>query len=81
MRDLNCGTKPAFCDALKFRKCLIPADGFYESQKPGKAKQPSLRRRGSVFVLCWITLLGGVLIMMGQRSSAWQSALSWSKRW
>jgi putative SOS response-associated peptidase YedK len=33
-------TKPAFRDPLKFRKCLIPADGFYEWQKRGNSKQP-----------------------------------------
>ena len=39
-RSETAGTKRAFRDALKFRRCLIPADGFYEWQKTGKAKQP-----------------------------------------
>jgi putative SOS response-associated peptidase YedK len=33
-------TKPAFRDPLKFRRCLIPVDGFYEWQRRGSAKQP-----------------------------------------
>ena len=32
--------KPAFCVALKKRRCIIPADGFYEWQQTGKLKQP-----------------------------------------
>ena len=34
-------TKPLFRDAIKKRRCLIPADAFYEWQKlGGKAKKP-----------------------------------------
>ena len=32
--------KPAFRDAMKKRRCLIPADGFYEWQKTTSGKQP-----------------------------------------
>jgi putative SOS response-associated peptidase YedK len=32
--------KPSFKDAFKWRRCLIPAEGFYEWQKLGKIKQP-----------------------------------------
>jgi putative SOS response-associated peptidase YedK len=39
-RSETASTKPAFRDALKSRRCLIPADAFYEWQKTGKAKQP-----------------------------------------
>jgi len=33
-------TKPAFRDPFKFRRCLIPADAFYEWRRTGAAKQP-----------------------------------------
>lgn len=32
--------KPAFRNPLKFRRCLIPADGFYEWKRTAGAKQP-----------------------------------------
>jgi putative SOS response-associated peptidase YedK len=38
-------TKPAFRAAFRQRRCLILADGFYEWQKTGHAKQPYYIRR------------------------------------
>jgi putative SOS response-associated peptidase YedK len=39
-RSETAGMKPAFRDALKCHRCLIPADAFYEWQRIGKTKQP-----------------------------------------
>ena len=33
-------TKPAFREAIRKRRCLIPADAFYEWKKNGKVKTP-----------------------------------------
>jgi putative SOS response-associated peptidase YedK len=55
-RSETASLKPAFRDPLKFRRCLIPADGFYEWQRTGKAKQPYCFaiREGELFAFAGI---------------------------
>lgn len=39
-RGESVNDKPAFRDAMKRRRCLFPADGFYEWRRDGAVKQP-----------------------------------------
>lgn len=39
-RSETAASKPAFGNALKSRRCLIPADGFYEWRRTSRLKQP-----------------------------------------
>jgi putative SOS response-associated peptidase YedK len=54
--------KPAFRNAMKRRRCLIPADGFYEWKRDGAVKRPFyIRRRGGglvAFAGLWETWVG-----------------------
>lgn len=54
--------KPAFRNAMKRRRCLIPADGFYEWKRDGAIKRPHYIRRkdGAPFAFAglWETWMG-----------------------
>jgi len=44
-RSETAAGKPAFRDSVRHRRCLVPADGFYEWRKSAKAKRPMAIRR------------------------------------
>jgi putative SOS response-associated peptidase YedK len=58
--------KPTFRTAFRKRRCLIPADGFYEWQKVSNQKQPSYVHRADnrpfVFAGLWERWDGGPVI-------------------
>lgn len=39
-------SRPAFRDAIRYRRCLLPADGWYEWQRDGTRKQPYFMTSG-----------------------------------
>ena len=62
------GEKPAFRESVAHRRCVVPADGFYEWQKSAGGKQPFLLRlnKGAPFGFaglwdCWRGSGGQVL--------------------
>jgi putative SOS response-associated peptidase YedK len=55
--------KPAFRDAFRRRRCLIPADGFYEWKAVDKGKQPY-----------YISLRSGEPMALGGLWESWRGA-------
>jgi putative SOS response-associated peptidase YedK len=45
VRSESVQEKPSFRNAFNRRRCLLPADGFYQWQNAGRTKQPFLLRR------------------------------------
>jgi len=61
-------SKPSFRNAARRRRCLFPADGFYEWRRDGKSRKPFLirRRDGGLFAMAgiweyWMTPEGSEL--------------------
>ncbi len=54
-RAQTLGTRPAFRDAFKSRRCVVPADGFFEWTGPKDSRQPIWFHRGD----------GGLLLFAG----------------
>jgi putative SOS response-associated peptidase YedK len=61
-RGESINDKPAFKNAMKRRRCLFPADGFYEWRQEGRGKRPfHVRRRDGqpmAFAGLWETWIG-----------------------
>lgn len=61
-RSETLATKPAFAEAARRRRCLIPASGFYEWTKEGEARLPWFIRRADgaamVFAGVWQAWMG-----------------------
>ena len=55
--------KPAFRSAFKYRRCLIPCDGFFEWERVGRKKQPF-----------YFQLAGEELFVMAGLWEHWQDA-------
>jgi putative SOS response-associated peptidase YedK len=60
-RSESAAEKPAFRAAMRYRRCLVPASGFYEWRRgPGKAKQPF-----------WVRPHGGGLVAFAGLWETW----------
>jgi putative SOS response-associated peptidase YedK len=54
-RSETISDKPAFRQAIRYRRCLIPASGFFEWRQEGKAKLPRyIQLKGALMVFAGI---------------------------
>lgn len=58
-RSESVASKPSFRTAFRHRRCLIPADGFFEWQKQGTRKHPYLIGVGDLFAFAGLAALPG----------------------
>lgn len=62
-RSETAATKPSFRNAMRHRRTLIPASGFYEWHRSGEKKQAY-----------WVTPAQGNIVMFGGLMETWSSA-------
>jgi putative SOS response-associated peptidase YedK len=82
-RAETAASKPSFSEAIRRRRCLIPADGFYEWQRTTTGKQPYCFEVGDNEIFAFAGLWEqwrspeGTLVLSGRFSRHRVSAWSW----
>lgn len=70
-RSETASEKNAFQSALRRRRCLVPADGFYEWPKLAEESQPKPRRKGPKLPV-WVEAVGEPVLGFAGLYEHWQ---------